>query len=160
MKLYRLAGILAAFWGAIGFAQPFAGAAPTLSIEAVATGNGYYSLWGTCSATGGILHLTFSGQGTGTGYTFVPCVGGSWIYNEAYYTSGPSYRWTAHQGSATATLVLGPGTPSTEIPGCSQPYTWKDEMTTVFGTESCHKVAYCASGRVYVYADSISTGCR
>lgn len=132
-----------------------------LTIGATASSySGYYSLWGSCTDGGGIIHLSFT-QGGGSGYTDVACVAGKWIYNEAYL--GEVSVWNAKQGSLTATYTLDGSnlySDSSGMPVCEQPYTWVHEMTDVFGTLECHPVGYCANGNPYVYADWIADDCK
>jgi hypothetical protein len=134
----------------------------SLTIGATASQySGYYSLWGSCTEGGGLVHLNITEVTGGYGYTDVACVGGKWIFNEAYL--GVVSTWTATQGSQSVTYTLD-GTnlysDASAMPDCQQPYTWVHEMTNAFGTLECHAVAYCSNGNPYVYADWIADDCQ
>ncbi|MEZ4815406.1 MAG: hypothetical protein R3A80_09420 [Bdellovibrionota bacterium] len=134
----------------------------SVSISAINNGSfaGYWKVAGYCDNDNSLVKITYTSSNGGKGSAFLPCVDGNWIYNEMYGTS--ITQVTAEHGSASATLLLSNPTfwdgPSINCDGNS-PYSWRHEMTDVFGQLECHAIAYCSSGRPYVYADSISTQC-
>ena len=115
-------------------------------------------MYGICSSNTQLVHLSYSGNGSG--YTDVFCDGGQWVYNEMY---GTGWTITASQGSSSVTLTVNSQSDLSDGSGmknCSQPYSWDHEMTDAFGTLSCHAVAYCSDGTKYVAADWVASDCQ
>lgn len=132
----------------------------SISISAVTTSgfNSYWKVTGECSHDEDIIKLEYTSSGGGSGYTYVPCVDGDWVYNEMY--GSDTQTVTVTHGSARSTLNMDNPVVISESPvDCPSNYTWRHEMTDVFGQSECHAVAYCPSGRPYVYADTVSTQC-
>lgn len=122
--------------------------------------NSYWKLVGTCSDDNTLVRVSYQTH-SGGGATFVPCVEGTWIYNDMY--GADAHTVQATHLSASATMSMASPTPwnGEEIDCDSEdPYTWRHEITSAFGQPECHAVAYCSSGRPYVYSQTISTQCE
>jgi len=131
-----------------------------ISIVAV-TSDGFSSYWkvtGECSHDEDIIKLEYSALNGGSGITHVPCFEGYWLYNDLY--GNGIQRVTVTHGTAKSTLNMNNPVTIEEAPvDCPSNYTWRHEITDVFGQSECHAIAYCPSGRPYMYSDTVSTQC-
>ncbi len=131
-----------------------------ITIVAVAS-DGYNSNWkvtGECSHDEDIIKVNIIALNGDSSSAYVPCVEGYWIFNELY---GNAIRRVAvTHGTAQNSLNMSNPVSIEESPvDCPSNYTWRHEITDVFGQAECHAIAYCPSGRPYEYTDSVSTQC-
>lgn len=128
-----------------------------------------WKLIGSCSNESELIKMSYWTQVEAESTSvYLPCVDGKWLYNEMSGTS--VYRVVAQHGNATSEMYMSNPTAWTgpEI-DCDpdEPYVWRHELTDIFRifddegnpVTQCHAVAYCESGRPYLYSDSISSGC-
>lgn len=138
------------------------GTVGSLTIYATVNGSygGYYTLWGSCFNSESLIYLSFTQDSGGTGYTYVPCINNTWVFNEAYYTEGyPTSVFTASQNSTSVQLTLDANTPSytdASFRSCNQPYEEEAVQVPYFGNPSAwYKVITCKNGEnkaiPYVY---------